>query len=258
MTRTNDSLMAWSLAVAVFLQSVGLVLLGRLAVGEAVQSLLIGTGIAAAAYAAWRIRFRLNHRIDMILVMGAFGGLGMLAGWWIDLGFQAPPPDASFHQAMGCGMAEEEEPGKKHACCAPKDLDGAGESASFPVRPLFILRAMLDRVGLGMAISWMTFLMLLGAIPPGLFTTRCADLAREGARRWISTHIVGNLLMIVGMIYVGHQLGPAVAAMVGSSVVGGHLAMLGGMLLGMEVGMFGGEALFGLKPWREFTWQSEA
>jgi hypothetical protein len=71
--------MAWLLAGAVVLQGLGLVLLGRLAVGSAVQALVIAAGVAAAVYAAWRARMRLNHRIDMILVMGAFGGLGMLA-----------------------------------------------------------------------------------------------------------------------------------------------------------------------------------
>jgi hypothetical protein len=32
--------------------------------------------------------------------MGVFGGLGMLAGWWVDLGFAAPQRDATFHAAM--------------------------------------------------------------------------------------------------------------------------------------------------------------
>jgi hypothetical protein len=106
-----------------------------------------------------------------------------------------------------------------------------------------------------MVFSWMTGLMLLGAIPTGLAFTRCAELARTGRRRWISTHLFGNALMIAGMVWLGHWLGPILAEWTGSAVIGGHVGMLAGMLLGMEAGMFGGEALLGLKPWREWTWK---
>jgi hypothetical protein len=104
--------------------------------------------------------------------------------------------------------------------------------------------------------SWMTGLMLLAAVPPGLFLTRCAELARSGWRRWVSTHLVGNGLMVAGMVWLGHAVGPSVADLTGSAVVGGHVAMLLGMLVGMEAGMFLGEATLGLEPWREWTWRS--
>ncbi len=109
-----------------------------------------------------------------------------------------------------------------------------------------------------MVFSWMTGLMLLGAIPTGLAFTRCAELARTGRRRWISTHLVGNAVMIAGMVWLGHWLGPILAEWTGSAVIGGHVGMLAGMLIGMEAGMFGGEALLGLEPWREWTWRGEA
>jgi hypothetical protein len=108
-----------------------------------------------------------------------------------------------------------------------------------------------------MVFSWMTGLMLLGAIPPGLLLTRCAELARADRRRWISTHLVGNAVMIAGMVWLGHAIGPALSEWTGSAVLGGHLGMLLGMLLGMEAGMFGGEAALGLAPWRELSWRSD-
>ncbi|MCP4895537.1 MAG: hypothetical protein GY906_01070, partial [bacterium] len=87
-TQRKTGVMSRALAASVFLQGVGLVLLGRLTGGDAVQTVVVAIGFAVAALFAWNVRLELNHRIDMILVMGAFGGLGMLAGWWIDLGFE--------------------------------------------------------------------------------------------------------------------------------------------------------------------------
>jgi hypothetical protein len=108
-----------------------------------------------------------------------------------------------------------------------------------------------------MVFSWMTGLMLLGAIPPGLLWTRCAQLARSGWRRWVSTHLVGNALMVAAMVWIGHWAGPFLTTWTGSAVLGGHLGMLGGMLVGMEAGMFLGEAALGLKPWREWRWGAD-
>ncbi len=221
MTReTRDRLVGWMLAAAVLAQGVGVVLLGRLGGRSALQVMVVAGALALLAEEGWRHRMRLNHRIDMFLVMGAFGGLGMLAGWWVDLGFTAPAADAGFHAAMG------------HASCPMHG--GASPWAMVP--------------------TWMTGLMLLAAIPPGLVLTRCAELARSGVRRWISTHVVGNACMVAGMIWLGHWVGPAIARLAGSSVLGGHVGMLLGMLLGMEVGMFAGEAALGLAPWREWRW----
>jgi len=99
--------------------------------------------------------------------------------------------------------------------------------------------------------SWMTALMLLGAIPPSLAWTRCARLAREGWRRWVSTHLVGNVAMVAGMVLTNRWIGRAVGRLAGSPVVGAHVAMLTGMVVGMAAGMWAGEAVLGLRPWRE-------
>lgn len=117
-------------------------------------------------------------------------------------------------------------PGQLHGCC------GGGGSVW---RSVF---------------SWMTGLMLLGAIPPSLVLTRCARLARGNPRLWVSTHLLGNAAMVAAMIAGGRLFGRTFGVMVGSPVVGGHLAMVIGMVLGMVAGMWLGEALLGLRPWR--------
>jgi len=192
----------------VLAQGVVIVVIGRLGVRAAVQLLVVTAALALLAAEAWRQRMKLNHRIDMFLVMAAFGGLGMLLGWWIDLARVGPP-----------GM---------HA-----DHARSVWSAVF---------------------SWMTAGMFAGALPASVWLTRCARLARESRRRWVSTHIVGNAAMLAVMIAGGRLLGPSIAALTGSRIVGMHTGMLIGMLVGMEAGMFAGEALLGLKPWREWRW----
>lgn len=279
MTSSRSSTLAVVLAVATLAQGIGLVLLGRLEWRLALEVLAISAAVAGLVHQAWVHRLRLNHRIDMFLVMGVFGGLGMLAGWWVDLGFSAPPRGASFHAAMGhgCGSHGEADTGSTVAstgihrdpsetdpaqpsCCAGDGAETAAAGGD-PAAPTEGAHG--DHGGSGgtfwpMVFSWMTGLMLLGAIPTGLAFTRCAELARTGRRRWISTHLVGNALMIAGMVWLGHWLGPILAEWTGSAVIGGHVGMLAGMLAGMEAGMFGGEALLGLEPWREWTWRGEA
>lgn len=242
---------AWSLAGAVLAQGIALVLLARFELRPALETLVVAAALALLVWQAWRVRLRLNHRLDMLLVMGAVGGLGMLAGWWIDLGFTAPPREAGFHEAMGHGGGGEMG---EHSCCA-----AAGTSATGAVTGSGSGGAVHSglRSFVAMVRTWMTGLMLLAAIPPALVLTRCAELARQGWRRWVSTHLIGNALMVAGMIWLGHALGPAVTRLVGSGIVGGQLAMLGGMLIGMEAGMFLGEAVLGLKPWREWSWRAD-
>jgi len=255
---------AVALAGATLAQGAAVVLLGRLDWRLGLEVLVVAAAVAGLVHQAWHHRLRLNHRIDMLLVMGAFGGLGMLAGWWVDLGFTAPPRDASFHAAMGHGCSghmavfDHGAVAPGDGCCSgTADPTTAGTEGHTPT-----VSPSGPSAGMGMfwpmVLSWMTGLMLVGAIPPGLAFTRCAQLARTSWRRWISTHVVGNALMIAGMIWLGHWIGPTLAAATGSAVLGGHLGMLAGMLLGMEAGMFGGEALLGLQPWREWTWRSGA
>ncbi len=99
--------------------------------------------------------------------------------------------------------------------------------------------------------SLMTLFMLAASVPASVRWTRCARLARQSRRRWVTTHLVGNAAMIAGMIAFGRLFGAALGALAGSPKVGHHLAMVIGMVVGMHVGMWVGEAVAGLKPWRQ-------
>jgi hypothetical protein len=198
----SDRAVAAGLGLAVLAQGGLLLLMGDLGWRLGAQTLLVAAALGAVIRLAWLRREQLDHHVDMALVMAAWGGLGMLAGWWIDLARGAPPP---------CHL-------------------GTG--------PLW-----------QGAITWMTFLMLAGAIPPALAWTRCAALARSSRARWAITHVAGNLAMVAGMLALGRALGPVLGASLGSPLVGGHLAMLLGMVGGMEAAMWLGEWAAGLRPW---------
>lgn len=205
----KDRMVAWLLAIATWLQAPVLAHLARLDRDATIRCLLLAALLAAVVYWAWVARLQLNHRVDMALVMLAAGGLGMIIGWWIDIG-SAPVA----------------------ACCA---------SASPPGEWSFLSKVW----------SFMTGLMLLAAIPPSLVLTRCAARARGNPRLLLSTHILGNTAMVAGMILVNRTWGRVAAQMLGSPVVGAHVAMLVGMVGGMVAGMWLGEAVLGLRPWRD-------
>ena len=277
MKQLSTPTIAWTLTAATLAQGVAVTLVGRLDLRLGIEVMVVTAALAGLVHQAWTHRLQLNHRLDMFLVMGVFGGLGMIAGWWVDLGFEAPPRDASFHEAMGHGCGGHGSPnghaamsGEQHhatpaaaqpegdSCCT----SGSEQGAHADPEDSSTMTTTSDSMHAGgtfwpMVFSWMTGLMLVGAIPPGILLTRCAQLARESRRRWISTHVIGNALMVAAMIWIGHWIGPTLAKMTGSAVLGGHLGMLAGMLLGMEVGMFAGEALLGLEPWKELTWRAD-
>jgi hypothetical protein len=212
----SDRVVGWILAAAVAAQGVGLIVAARPAAAETTQIALVTAALAAATAMTWRVRMRLNHRVDMLLVMGAVGGLGMLLGGWLDTWLASS--DMATHGAHG----------------------GHGARSAWAMVP-----------------TWMTGLMLAAAIPASALWTRCAVLARTGWRRWLSTHVVGNGVMVVAMVWVGHWLGHPLGSLVGSMAVGHHAAMVLGMMVGMELGMFAGETALGLAPWREWRWSED-
>jgi hypothetical protein len=197
-----DRAIALAMGLATYGQGLMLVYLGRLSGKAALQVLLVAAAAGLVVHQAWTYRRLVSHRADMILVMLAFGGLGMIVGWWVDFGFGP----VVMHQG-------------------PRPL----------VASLF---------------SWMTALMLVGAVPAASVLTRCARLARGDRRRWFSTHIVGNAAMVACMIAGGRLLGPSLTAATGSFAVGHHTGMVVGMVLGMFAGMWLGELALGLRPWR--------
>jgi hypothetical protein len=108
-----------------------------------------------------------------------------------------------------------------------------------------------------MVFSWMTGLMLLGAIPPGLLWDPLCPAGAEWMAA-VGLHPPRRQRPDGGGHGVDRPLGgPFLTTWTGSAVLGGHLGMLGGMLVGMEAGMFLGEATLGLQPWREWRWGAD-
>ncbi len=97
------------------------------------------------------------------------------------------------------------------SCCA-------GHGGGSMLRPIF---------------TWMTGLMLAGAIPPAVLWTRCAEMARHSRRRWWAVHIFGNGGMIWGMILCGRLLGARLGLALGAPAAGAQVAMVAGMVAGM-------------------------
>lgn len=208
-----------ALAAATAGQGGVLVLLDRPTPVAALQVLLVTLALAAVVHEVWRNRLRIDHRVDMLLTMLAFGGLGMALGTVIDRAITTEPAVA---MAMHHG----------HHGHQPS------ADAGWP-------RLLIEQ-----SLTWMTGMMLIGGILPSLFMTRCAVLARRSRRRLLSTHVVGNIGMVVGMIAGGHVLGGTLGGALGLMETGHHVAMLAGMLAGMTVAQFAAEVVLGLRPWR--------
>jgi hypothetical protein len=234
-------LAALALALAMFLQGLGLVFMDKLTTGQTIQWLAVSLAIAALTHEAWRNRNRLDHRVDMAIVMIAFGGLAMLVGMNVDHAL-APGNHASPHVMHGSSSQSESMPGMADMNHTESK---AGDAHASP-------RSGLTWTSFKTALfSWMTGLMLLGGIPPTWFMTRCARLAGRDWRRWIATHIFGNVGMVIGMIVFGKLFGAALSMKLGVMMTGRHLAMLVGMFVGMELLQFVAEAILGLKPWQK-------
>ncbi len=91
MSRRRDAWVGWALALATAMQGILLVPVAHLRGALAVQVVLVAAAVGATVRLAWRVRAQLDHHVDMALVMLAFGGLGMIVGWWIDMGLGLHP-----------------------------------------------------------------------------------------------------------------------------------------------------------------------
>ncbi|MBE7542476.1 MAG: hypothetical protein M9913_13930 [Bryobacteraceae bacterium] len=184
----NSRAQAWLLAAAVFGQAAGLWWLAHLDA----RSLLLGAFLAVAVHAAWRARALWSGHLDMILVMGALGGFGMLLGTWADARF------APSLVGVPCPMHTRADGG------------------------LF---------------TWMTGLMLLFAVPPGVAWSRCLDRYRNHRPALWAAVAIDTAGMLAGMIAFGLWFADPFSLLVESGTAGMHLAMLVGMLAGMAAAM---------------------
>lgn len=80
MSTQSDRLLSIALGAAVILQGGLLMRQSRLSQGEWLQVGLATFVLAILVQQLWRYRRILNVHVDMLLIMGAFGGLGMLLG----------------------------------------------------------------------------------------------------------------------------------------------------------------------------------
>lgn len=162
---------------------------------------LVSLAAALAVYQAWMARDRLPAHLDMLLLMAAFGGLGMMVGTWIDKGFPLVPPPPP-------------------AAPRPPSL-----------RPLA---------------TWMVWLMLLAAVPPSAFWSRCLEPVRRRPG-WLAFALVLDVAgMLAGMILAASWWTRPLMRLTGSHFSAHQLAMLAGMLGGMLPAMLLRDAVFRL------------
>jgi hypothetical protein len=186
---TLDRTVACSLAASTLIQGVWM---GLWSPGG-VQWYLVSALAALAAYQAWMARERLPAHFDMLLLMGALGGLGMMLGTWIDKGFPTVPP-------------------------LPPAMPRAPS-----LRPVA---------------TWMTWLMLLFAVPPGALWSRCLAPVRRRPG-WLAFALVVDAVgMVAGMILVASWWTRSLMHLTGSHFSAHQLAMLVGMLAGMLPAMW--------------------
>ncbi len=172
---------SFALAAAVFAQAAGLWWLTHLDA----RALLLGAFLALATAAAWQARRYWSPHLDMILVMGALGGFGMLLGTWADARFAAslagvPCPmhtradGGLFTWMTGLMLLFAVPPGAAWSRCLERYR---------PHRPAFAAAVALDTVG-----------MLAGMIAFGLWFAEPFSLVVESATAGM------HLAMLTGML----------------------------------------------------------
>lgn len=193
-TTNADQVVAIGLATSVAVQGMWL---GFWAPGQVRLQWLLVAGLAALAiHQAWHARRRWFTHADMLMLMGGFGGLGMMIGSWIDLGLPMAGNAIEHHHHHAIGL-----------------------------------------------VSWMTGVMLLFAVPPGVALSRC--LAPVRRTPWVVVAVAIDVLgMLAGMFAAHTWWAMPLAHTLGSHFAGMHLAMLGGMLGGMIPAMLLRDWLF--------------
>lgn len=176
----------------------------RWSLGLPWQPVALGTAIAAlVVWHGWRARRLLSPHADMLLIMAAFGGLGMWVGDRLDHWIDPNAPLCPLHDARG---------------------------------------------PLALASSWMTWLMLVFAVPPSILWSRCLQPLRRRPLRLAMALLLDMGGMLAGMIAAHFWLGRAWALRIPPPELGMHLAMLSGMLGGMLPAMWVRDRLLA-GPW---------
>lgn len=156
--------------------------------------------LAGLAAQAWLVRRLLPPHSDMLLLMLAWGGFGMLWGWQLDGGLAAMQGHGAHQHMPGMTMT--------------------------PVYSGWFRWA-----------NGMNGLMLLFAFPPSLLWARCLMNYRPYALRLVWVLLLDAAGMVLGMMAGGRLLGHPLGMLLEAPALAHHVAMLIGMLAGMAATM---------------------
>ncbi len=212
----RDAWIAASLALFTLAQVAFLAWHRALPAHLALQAWLLSGALALVLGQAWRMRPALPVHADMLLLMLAWGGFGMLWGWQIDgaLGTMTAAPGAEMHAAASAGA-----PAAAHSHCTSGGPGGAVYQEWFRW------------------LNAMNGLMLLFAFPPSVAWARCLQPYRRYPGRLVRALALDAAGMVLGMMAGGRLLGHPLGMISGAPALAHHVAMLAGMLAGMYVTM---------------------
>ncbi len=171
---------------------------------------VVTLALSGLAAQAWLVRRMLPAHADMLLLMMAWGGFGMLLGWMLDGGLQAMQANAAHHAMADHAMAGH---------------------ATTPVYS-----------GVFRWVNGMNALMLLFAFPPSVQWARCLAAYRPFPLRLAWVLLMDAAGMIFGMMAGGRWLGHPLAMILDAPAFAHFIAMLIGMLAGMALTMLA-------RPW---------
>lgn len=207
--------LALSLAFFFVAQAALLDWAGALPAQFRIEIWVVTIALSGLAAQAWLVRRMLPAHTDMLLLMMAWGGFGMLLGWMLDGGLQAMQANAAHHAMAHHAMAD-------HAM--------AGHATT----PVYS--------GVFRWVNGMNALMLLFAFPPSVQWARCLAAYRPFPLRLAWVLLMDAAGMIFGMMAGGRLLGHPLAMILDAPAFAHFIAMLIGMLAGMALTMLA-------RPW---------
>lgn len=191
---------ALSLALFFLAQAALLEWAGAIPAQFRIEIWVVTLAIGGLAAQAWLVRRMLPAHTDMLLLMMAWGGFGMLLGWMLDGGLGAMQPHAAHH-AM----------------------------ANHAAMPIYS--------GAFRWVNGMNALMLLFAFPPSVQLARCLAVYRPFPLRLAWVLLLDAAGMIFGMMAGGRLLGHPLGTILNAPAFAHFIAMLIGMLAGMALTM---------------------
>jgi hypothetical protein len=190
------------------------------------QTWLVAGVVASLAATAWRVRASLPAHTDMILLMLAWGGFGMLLGWHLDGATDAFRPDsgaaeiqAHAHLRPGEQTTPDVQEHQHHETHDHKHDHGAVYTGWFRW------------------LNGMNLLMLAFAFPPSVLWARCLKPYRPFTSRLAAVLALDAVGMVLGMMGGARLLGHPLGESLGAPMLAHHIGMLAGMLAGMYATM---------------------